>query len=124
MIITKECLSVTTHDTSLTGIRYKLIVKLGKKPKNMGAEVLDTSNNLYRGISFQYASNPEVQGAGKNTVLVYYFNDTEYANKLSEWLTGSPIDSEAMQKSIKAHEIKMNSEGYPAFIRPYCNGVK
>lgn len=122
MIITKECLQVTTHDTSLTGIRYKLIVKLGKKPKNMGNEVLDTSNNLYRGISFQYAMNPEVQGRGKDTVLVYYFNDVDYANKLSEFLTGQFLESESMQKYLKDHQTKMNKEGYPAFIRPYCNG--
>lgn len=119
MIINKENISVQMHDTSITGIRYKLIVKLGKTPKNKGMEVLDTGNNLYRAIGFQYTYNPEYQGRGKSTVLVYYFNDSGYANRLAKWLTGVELDSESMQKQLIEREKRMKNEGYPAFDNQY-----
>lgn len=122
MIITKEMLLVTHHDTSLTGLRYKLIVKLGKTPKYKGQTVLDIGNNLYKAIGFTYTYNPEYQGRGKSTILVYYFNDVEYANKLNQWLTDEFLESESLQKNYKAHELDFHKKGYPAFIRPYCNG--
>lgn len=121
MIITKAMISVVTHDTSTTGIRYKLKLTLGKRiPKaKLGGEVLDTSNNLYRAIGFRYAINPNVEIENKCTVFYYFFNDVELAQKLSIWLTGEPIESDGMYKALIKQRDDFHAKGYPAYTAPY-----
>lgn len=121
MIITKECLKVCIHDTSTTGIRYKLRVELDKRisKSKLGMEVLDTSNNLYRAIQFRYAIHPNVETENKKTIFYYFFNDVELAQKLSIWLTGKGIESEGMYKSLMKQRDEFNKKGYPSYNAPY-----
>ena len=130
---------VTKHDSSTTGIRYKLVVTLPKrlpqrrrpsmmmalygpkpkrptkpKPDPIGPWVLDIGNALYRQLGFEYCQNPSV-GFGRGvTEFTYYFNCTDTARRL-----GLPM--EEFQYSIaKRHEDLMVSEGWcPNFQAPY-----
>jgi hypothetical protein len=121
MILTKEMINVVMHDTSTTGIRYKLRIDLGKKiPKaKLGSTVLDVSNNLYRATRFRYAINPEVKNEGKHTVFYYFFNDVELAQKLSIFFNGQPIESESMYKALIKQRDDFHKQGYPAYTAPY-----
>lgn len=121
MILTKEMISIRMHDTSTTGIRYKLRIDLGKKiPKaKLGHTVLDVGNNLYRATGFRYASNPNVETEGKSTVFYYFFNDVELAQKFAIHFNGQPIESEGMYKALLKQRDTFHKEGYPAYTAPY-----
>jgi hypothetical protein len=110
----KENIRVVIHDTSPTGIRYKLRVALGAriKTKDLGHTVLDTSNALYR-AGFKYAINPSVEIEGKQTIFYYFFNDVEHAAELGL------DESEGVRKFALKWQEQAHREGYPAFQAPY-----
>lgn len=119
-------ISILQHDTSMTGIRYKLVVTLPKrlKKKELGGQVLDLGNSLYRTYQFSYTYNPTVDFKKGITTFTYFFNDVNMVNFLNQFedikdFTG---ESENSRKHYLKHQEKMQLEGYPAFSMPYLRG--
>jgi hypothetical protein len=128
---------VLEHDTSVTGIRYKLVVTLpvrlpkrrkpdimrqlyGKpkpsKPRKdpIGPWVLDIGNALYRQLNFKYGTNPDVDFGKGYTTFTYFFNCVDTACALGMHMEAWKYNSE------KLHQDRMVSEAWcPAFQYPY-----
>lgn len=135
-----ECtVDLSTHDTSPTGLRYKLIVTLPKrlrsrrkhtthalmmrlygpkpkaptkpKPDPIGPYVLDIGNALYRTFNFRYGSNPNVTFGRGVTHFTYYFNDCAAARDLGF--------VEPHFEYIRRNEESMEAAGCPNALPPY-----
>lgn len=66
-------INIVKHDTSLTGCPTKIVVSLGKMPKDKGTTAKDLSNYLFRmGLKFQTV--PEYLGRGKAASLTFYMS--------------------------------------------------
>lgn len=126
-----ECKAeVRLHDTSVTGLRYKMIVTVPKRllpnrrrypyttqfksKHDLGAWALDAGNTLYHALGFKYGWNPSIDRGDKNTTTItFFFNDLVEAERL-----GFTEDSKLREVYLR-HEEKMSAEGYPAFVAPY-----
>lgn len=127
-----ECV-VSIHDTSVTGIRYKLTVTFPKrigavrryrgpitmhmpkaKPRRdvLGPLVLDTGNALYRQLQFRYGIYPQVSYGKGVTYLEYFFNDCLEAKRLGY------VEENGIQHILK-HETAFAAQGYTNFVAPY-----
>lgn len=129
---------VELHDSSVTGIRYKLVVTLPKrlpsgkprlyrgpitmnmpprpKPKKnvIGPWVVDIGNALSRSFGFAYTYNPHVTFGKGVTYFTYFFNCVDTAQSMG--LKFRPIEYQI----AKRHQTQMVSEGhYAAFQSPY-----
>lgn len=71
-------INLVSHDSSEYGMPCKIVVELGKMPKDKGETAKDLSNYLYRmGLRFQCVL--EYQGRGKKLTLSFYMTWNDVA---------------------------------------------
>lgn len=135
-----ECtVTVREHDTSPTGLQYKVVVSVPKrllaprrrtprvftlnmpkpkpsKPKHdLGAWANDVGNALGRQLNFKYGWSPSIDKGYKGTTeFTFFFSDAEHAKAL-----GLDFGSDAVYRAVLRHELQAVSAGYPAFDRQY-----
>lgn len=129
-----ECTAtVRTHDTSVSGLQYKLVVtfpvnmlprrrsvmhqiycsppKRKSKPKyDLGTWANDVGNALGRELGFKYGWYPSIdKGHGRTTTFSFFFSDTAHAVELGF------VESEHM---IRAR-LRMEADGAASGLTVY-----